>query len=625
MTVFQDLVKVYDDNQDMIGKFEQDQFKNDYTLLPASHVSVRVQIEVTLNKDGQFYTARQLDKPGETTVIPATIHSANRASNIAAHPLQDKIKYVAGDYSEYATNDKKAKAYHEDYQDIFRQWVQSKFSNARLIAIEKYQEKNSLIKDLISAGVVTLDSGKLTSKDRDAYVRFDVYDDNPESIWRDTEMYQSWTKFYGQLLKEKTPLNIDYLTGKLVPTTKLIEKNINPATSGAKLISANDSSNFTYRGMFLGDDFYSIGYLESQKMTHALKWLIQRQALKSDSRVYLFWSEGNSNDSVAQTAKSLTSGITDWQTQKYQLLSQSKGQGDTGQQISHAYNSRLLGLTSDIEYGKLVHIIFLDAATTGRMATVYYNFMDTKIFKENIEHWAKNCGVIINDGGGQHIHMPTINQLISSAYKVGRGGQRYETLKKHALGEMIVAITTGQSISRDLLTVIQHRLAKPQGYDALHQWYNDLYNFAAAFNYNQKGGKKNMALNIDNHDRSYLFGRLLALANDMEERVLYQRQSANSNVSSRLTTALRFMTNFSNQPATTWKRINESIVQSYFGSLSAGSQHYYLGQVTDILDLLEDHGMTDEPLTPQYLTGFASQYVYNHKKQDKKTSLQTEA
>ena len=134
-----------------------------------------------------------------------------------------------------------------------------------------------------------------------------------------------------------------------------------------------------------------------------------------------------------------------------------------------------------------------------------------------------------------------------------------------------------------------------------------------------------MALNIDNHDRSYLFGRLLALANDMEERVLYQRQSANSNVSSRLTTALRFMTNFSNQPATTWKRINESIVQSYFGSLSAGSQHYYLGQVTDILDLLEDHGMTDEPLTPQYLTGFASQYVYNHKKQDKKTSLQTEA
>jgi len=623
VTIFQDLVKVYDDNQDKIGVFEQDHFQNDFTLLPASHISVNIQVEVTIDDQGNFLTANTLDKQGNTTVIPATIESANRASNPEAHPLQDKVKYVAGDYPDYASNDKKASVYYPKYIDLLKAWSESEYTNSRIKAIYQYQQKKSLIQDLISSSVIELEDGNVSKKDSDLFVRFNVYDENPVPVWQDRQLFKSWTAFYEQFLsKSKAPM-IDYLTGNRGPTTKLSERNINPATSGAKLISANDGSNFTYRGMFLDDDFYSVGYLESQKMMHSLKWLIQRQGLKSDSRVFLFWSDENSNDLISDTARSLTSGIPAWRQKQIQLLSEIQSSGDTGKEIAQAYNERLLGMNSDIQYGQPVHIIFLDAATTGRMATVYYNFMDTKLFRSHVEQWAKNCGIVLNGQGKQFVHTPTINQILKSAYQTGRGGQRYETVKKRATSRLLISIINGANVPNDILTTLQARLIKPQGYESLSQWYYDLNNYVAVLNYNQRKGKINMTLNPDNLDRSYLFGRLLALADDAESTALYQQQAANKNVSSRLTTALRFMTNFNERPATTWQRIYQSIVRSYLMKLSGGSQYYYQEQFKEIMDLLNDNGMTDDPLSPLYLSGFASQHVFNHRK-NKQTNEEEE-
>lgn len=622
MTIYQDLIKVYDDNQDQIGVFEQDHFEKDYTLLPASHVSVNIQIEVTITQQGKFGSAQELDKPGIATVIPATIESATRASNIDAHPLQDKVKYVAYDYPHYAKNDKRAEKYYPSYIRLLKAWATSDYANNRIKAIYYYQQQHTLIQDLIDSSVIKLEQGQINKKYRDAYVRFNVLDDNPVPVWQDRDMYASWIDFYNHLLETTQPKGVDYLTGKTVPTTKLSEKNINPATSGAKLISANDKNNFTYRGLFLKDDFYSVGYLESQKMAHALKWLIQRQGLKSDSRVFLFWSSSSSNDVLSHTAQLLAQGVPAYRLEQEQAISQTKVSGETGQAVATAYNQRLLGMTSDISYGQPVYIIFLDAATTGRMATVYYNSMDTTLFRERIETWAKNCGFIVNNGQKQYIHTPTINQLIKSAYLVGRGGKRYETLKKRAMSRSLVSIINAQPLPEDLLMAIYRRLLTPRGYEDLQRWRYDLFNYTAALNYNQKGGKINMALNLANHDRSYLFGRLLAIADDIESRALYRRQGRNANVSSRLTTAQRFMTNFSERPATTWQRIYLSIMRSYIGSLSGGSQHYYQTQIAKIIDILSDQQMNDEPLKPMFLSGFAAQHVenqYQNEQNNKKT------
>lgn len=624
MTIFQDLVKVYDNNQSMVGKFELDNFDKPYTLLPASHVSVGVQLEVTLSLEGEFIMVSEVSKDDSTTVIPATIKSANRASAPEAHPLQDKIKYVAGDYAEYAPTDKKAPVFRELYINLLGEWAESAQTNSKIQAVFKYQQQNRLLQDLIKTGEIELaKNGQLSSKDKDLFVRFNVKEQDPKApvIWQDRNMFQSWIDFYATKLAVEQPVDIDYLSGKKVPTTKLNEKNINPATSGAKLISANDSANFTYRGIFHDDEFYSAGYESSQKMAHALKWLIQRQGLKSDTRVFVFWTdESDENQKVAKATGTVYSGSALLQSLVKKKKVEDKPQ--TGEAVAQSYNSRLLGYVDELSGNGTIHAMFLDAATTGRMATVYYNSMVGGTFKKNLELWSNNCGLQINS---QTVWTPSARRLVQSAYTNGRGGQRADVILKRALSQLMISIINGQAISEDLLRALFRKLIHPQGYDSLKQWQNDLFNYTAAYHYNAhlKGGGT-MGLDRSETDRSYLFGRLLAIADRIENSAVYRKQQRNDNVSERLTTAYRFMTNFAEQPGTTWKRIYLSVVRSYLGTLSGGSQAYYEDEVNTILDALGD-GNSDEPLSMRFLTGFAQQHVADKENSKTKSNAKNES
>lgn len=623
MTIFQDLVKVYDNNKDIAGKFELDHFLKPYTLLPSGHISVGVQLEVTVSLKGEFITAGQITKDDRTTVIPATIKSANRASAPEAHPLQDKIKYVAGDYANYAPSDKKGNDFRKSYFDLLTEWAESPQAHPKIRAIYEYQKQNRLLKDLIDIGEITLaDNGQLNDKDKNLYVRFNVDDENPKSlpIWQDQSVFQSWIDFYATKLRVEQPVDVDYLSGKEVPTTKLNEKNINPATSGAKLISANDSANFTYRGIFHDDDFYSVGYDSSQKMAHALKWLIQRQGLKSDTRVFVFWTdEPEENQKVADASSAMYSGSS--LLQSIAGTAKKEVKPDTGKEAAGSYNSRLLGIVSSLDVKGTVHAMFLDAATTGRMATVYYNSMVGGTFKSNLETWGNNCGIWVNQ---QTIWTPSARGLIRSAYTNGHGGQRADVIQKRALSQLIISIINGKPISEDLLRALYRKLTHPQGYESLKQWQRDLFNYAAAYHYNSHlKGEGTMKLNQSETDRSYLFGRLLAIADRIEESAVYRKQQRNSSVSERLTTAYRFMTNFAEQPGSTWERIYLSVVRSYLGTLSGASQAYYKKQVVAILDLLDD-GNTDEPLDMKFLTGFAQQQIYDQTQGSKKSDTNKE-
>jgi CRISPR-associated protein Csd1 len=624
MTVFQDLVKVYDHNQAQAGKFEQDHFGKEFTLLPTSHVSVGVQLEVTIDLHGNFKNASVVGKDENTTVIPATIKSANRSSSPEAHPLQDKIKYVAGDYGQYMPTDKKAAIYRTSYMTLLGEWAVSSQKHSRIVAIYQYQQKNCLLGDLIHKGlIVPNDKGQLSAKDKNLYVRFNVYDDNPRVLWQDQSVFQAWIDFYATKLVVEQPVEIDYLTGDTVPTTKLSEKNINPATSGAKLISANDSSNFTYRGLFLDDEFYSVGYEASQKMAHALKWLIQRQGLKSDTRVFLFWTDGSEeNKKVAASASMIFNGPLSFLKSAVKEK-KSKVAPETGVSIAKSYNERLLGMVSHLTTTESVHMMFLDAATTGRMATVYYNFMASDTFKKNLQVWGENCGIVID----KRVWTPTANQLVRSAYMQGAGGQRFDTVKKHATSRLLIAIMSAQPVSGDLILAIYRKLLRPQGYRTqgqldLKRWQNDLYNFSAVLNYNQKGGSAGMTLNQNETDRSYLFGRLLAIADAIETQSFSSRQYQNDSVTSRLTTAKRFITNFAEQPALTWQRIFQSMNRSYLKHLTEASRTYFDLQMEQIMSDFKDGDYTDAPLKPNYLKGYADQRIFDRYHNSKKQAAQ---
>ena len=98
------LAETYDVYGDLAGVNKNDQG----VLLPISHSTFNAQIEVTIDKEGNFRHARKLEKGKDVvTIIPVTSDSAAKTNGIVPHPLCDKLCYIGGDYSNYTGGSKK--------------------------------------------------------------------------------------------------------------------------------------------------------------------------------------------------------------------------------------------------------------------------------------------------------------------------------------------------------------------------------------------------------------------------------------------------------------------------------------------------------------------------------------
>lgn len=122
-----------------------------------------------------------------------------------------------------------------------------------------------------------------------------------------------------------------------------------------------------------------------------------------------------------------------------------------------------------------------------------------------------------------------------------------------------------------------------------------------------------MALDSNNHSRDYLYGRLLAVAEKVEELAL---QVANVN---RTTTAARLMQRFADRPYSTWRTIYGQL-QPYIQQLQVNRRGFIENRKKDldeIMALFDSEDFTnDKTLTGEYLLGFHCQRLALRKKQD---------
>lgn len=113
-----------------------------------------------------------------------------------------------------------------------------------------------------------------------------------------------------------------------------------------------------------------------------------------------------------------------------------------------------------------------------------------------------------------------------------------------------------------------------------------------------------MALQTDYNSRDYLYGRLLAVAEDIESLALYIAGEK------RNTTAQRYMQQFANRPFTTWRNI-ELALKPYENRLKS-NRAGYLANMQDLLDQImsrfdvEDFN-SDAALSGEFLLGYHSQ------------------
>ena len=115
-----------------------------------------------------------------------------------------------------------------------------------------------------------------------------------------------------------------------------------------------------------------------------------------------------------------------------------------------------------------------------------------------------------------------------------------------------------------------------------------------------------MELNMESTDRSYLFGRILAVEDAIEQTVLDRKK--NGSDSNRETNARRLWNASVNHPMTTWQEL-KNLLLPYEAQLPAGSRVFYQKTLEEIVSRFEDADMSslarsNRALDPQYLLGF---------------------
>ncbi|MED3824911.1 type I-C CRISPR-associated protein Cas8c/Csd1 [Priestia flexa] len=614
------LYETYEANADRVGIIKEKSNGQEYTLLPISHTTQTAHVEVEVTESGEFHSARILAKGEGSTLIPCTEGAASRSgSKVAPYPLHDKLSYVAGDFTAYGGKIKKEDPF-VSYIKQLRDWAESPFAIPKVKSIYQYLSKRQLIKDLVEANIVCVDeNGKLiekwaknyeglyeekppifsavSSEQASTFIRFNVYSSSEiyDAVWKDKEMFNSFVQYYNERLQGA---DLCYVTGETLPSTDKHANKIRHAGDKAKLISANDSSGFTYRGRFsTSKEAVNISYDVSQKAHNALKWLINHQGKVIDQRAFLIWENTSLDaphfldDPFALDAPPI------------------KKEAFTNKEFARAVAKVLDGYRSELDRdGKLnrINILVLDSATTGRLAVLYYRDLNKEFYLDRLQHWYSTCFWMkrySNDAGKNYVERlgtPVPKEIALAAY----GAKANEKLVKGLIERMLPCIIDGKQIPLDIVRSAFQRASNPVSMDKW-EWETTLRVTCALIN---KKERYEVALDRENTNRDYLFGRLLALADVLERQALGTNET-------RATNAIRYMNSFSKHPARTWKTIQDSL-QPYQAKL--GTRALYLSkQIDEVASSISFDDFNNKPLSGKYLLGFYSQRHELYQKKDK--------
>ena len=614
------------------------------TLLPVSHSIQQAHVEITLDSQGDFKSAQAIGKV--ETVIPATEQSAGRTgSSPPPHPLCDKVQYCAADYAEkggekpsfFKDSMNKKKEIIVGYETLLSSWCASDFSHPKAAAVLSYVRKGRLVADLVAEKILYVGSdGKLLTnwvgdtptpeifkvltpdqktKQRDqgnVFIRWHVREPNNPctAVWEDASLQDAWAKFDAST---KEMVGVCIVTGETRASLALSHpKRVRHSGDGAKLISANDGSGYTFRGRFTddsGQQACSVGYEVTQKAHNALRWLIQRQAYRNEDQVIVSWAVAGTPipDPFGNSLTLMLAGET------IEAQSSAPGlpfDGDAGQAFAKRLSLAMAGYRAKLGPTDDIVVMGLDSATPGRMAITYYRELTGSEFLERIEDWHTAYAWPQNFGKElKFVGAPAPRDIAEAAF-----GRRLDgNLKKSSVERLLPCIVDGQPLPRDLVESTVRRACNRVALDHW-EWEKTLGIACALFKGAFKNEEYQMSLETDRHSRDYLYGRLLAIAEHIEGRALYVSGEK------RDTAAAKLMQRFADRPTSTW-RIIEPGLKPYISRLRA-KRPGFMYEMEKLLDeiipsFVGNDFLDDSKLSGEFLLGYHCQrQVLNPPKTD---------
>lgn len=570
MGLLQRAVETYDANQSRIGVYEE----GHAPLAPIGHLLSSANIEITISNDGRFQAARIIEKDEPKIIIPATEQSAGRSGTKAKehpHPLCDQVKYLCSDENFFLPQ--------------LHDWASSESSHPFLYAIEAYLNRGSIHTDLTSS------VGKFKDSDLVCWRVIGFPNEEP-ACWKNMRLMDAFSRYYQRLVSRRAP-ELCMVEGKLTAKAVQHPKGIISINGNAKLISANDKDGFTFRGRFDADwQAATVGYIASQKAHNALRWLASDQSVREPvgTRTFICWSP--QGIPVPKPVRALRKQDAAPQTRP--------------SDYRNALNAAIMSYRKDRQLtGKEQAVIAgFDAATTGRLSLVYYNELTLSVFLNRLQIWDSYCCWKMGPYG---IQAPNLRQLVDCAFGTQRGAflETDDSIQRLQLQRLIDCKVNGGVFPTDILEALVRRSSTPLAFEET-SWRTILRCACAAiqkYHYDTKQGGDEMSWELNRRDRSFQFGRLLAIM-ERAEADFYGKTNE-----TRQTNAIKFMSEYRQRPWTVFERLNRQLHQAYLTRVEPWQAVRYERLKDEVCGILcgESEADLNKPLSDSYLMGYELQ------------------
>lgn len=549
-------------------------------LVPVSHQIAKADLEITLDSEGNLLDARQVDPKEATTIIPVTEQSAGRTGDTCcAHPLCDQLRFFSPRYP----------AKYEAYLTQLHRWEGSPYSHPKLSAIAGYVEKGSILEDMSRLGLISLDEKGMPTKEK-LLVRWRVEagtEGNVAACWQDRTLFQAFIDYYAA--GQKSDPVYCMVSGKnALPANQHPKKIIN-ICANAKLISANDTSGFTYRGRFQTDaQAMTMSYEASQKIHSALHWLSANQGVAIGGRTFLCWNP---------------QGIEIPKPQATFL------RGNTANQVKYsdyrkALSETLRGWKETIPADAGAVIAAFDAATSGRLALTYYSELPASDFLERLHNWDALCCWNHDPFG---IQAPSLYQIANCAFGTVRtsGNQTKLESDDRILRQQVQRLLSCRvdkgKMPADIARAAAAKASNLQIMDT--QLRETVLSTACAvlrkYYYDWDREEWNMSLEPEKKDISYQYGRLLAVFEKIEQDTYDKDEQREPN-------AIRMQSVFAKRPRYASRILWEQLKKAYYPRLKPWNRVKYDRLIGEIIEQISNlpQAEHEEALKDTYLFGY---------------------
>lgn len=595
-------------------------------ILPIYHNSMKSNgkniVEIKINKKSELVDAKFLED-GDIVIFPVTEDSVARSSGIAPHPLFDNFDYVMQE------NTNKSEAYISQ-QEAWLNYDEDEFVRI----IHDYIIKEKVFEDILSklfkeykilkdknvefvdksdkkAKKVTIDFSKV-------FLTFAVenYDGKKDlSLSENKDLQEKFIKYTKDIFARDK--DTEEIICNISGEKDFLCLKHKPLIGSARLISQITANNENFLGRFdKPDETIKIGKESSQKIIQMAKSLLDgdntARWLGEFTYALSWFSDDIQNKTDLDPTKKIEiidlGPLFDIAGEDLPQGNRNEGRkisDETSESIVKSFTSGKVLFSNESKY----YMAIIDKVSNGRVAVKYFREMDSSRLKENLVSWQnKYHWYRFTKEKGKTNYTPSPLMLIQTAYGVEREKGLEVAKKKFVTDQyknILASIIEGRDMPKNIIQALEINIRNRLNYDKF--WLQ--VKLCALSVLREKEGIKSNMLDKKEIDRSYLFGRLLAIY-EKTEAFTYNKDDE------RITNAEKLWSSYLNKPATMSMRLSD-LIKPYDFKLHANEKTREIRNILkreagDVIELIGENykfnGVeTNKPLNSGFLFGYQAQ------------------